>query len=94
MSVKYSGKTMNRKRAKAIVNDLSDNVYGRQMYKKKWEIQFGRNPWLSLGFHIDHKDPSLTLHLPGIIIYCGYCKQPGYKFWNKMVPDAIEGETL
>ncbi len=81
-----------RKRAKEIVNDLVDNVCGREMNKKRWDVQFGRNPWLSLGFHIDHKDPSLTLHLPGFIIYMGHCKQPGYKFWNKMLPDAIEKE--
>jgi len=46
---------------------------------KKWDIQFTYNPWLSIGIHIDHKDPSITLHLPLIIIYFGRCKQPGFK---------------
>lgn len=47
--------------------------------KRKWEIQFGKNWWLSLGIHIDHTDPSITFHLPGLIIYIGNCKQPGFK---------------
>jgi len=49
------------------------------MIKKKWEIQRDTNWWFSLGFHIDHTDPSITFHLPGIIIYMGHCKQPGFK---------------
>lgn len=49
------------------------------MIKKKWEVQFDKNWWFSLGFHIDHTDPSITIHLPGILIYLGNCKQPGFK---------------
>lgn len=49
------------------------------MILRKWEIQFCYNPWLTLGFHFDHTDPSITLHLPGIIIMMGRCKQPGFK---------------
>jgi len=45
---------------------------------KKWDIQITWNPWFSLGLHFDHTDPSITLHLPFIIIYVGYCKQPGF----------------
>lgn len=48
--------------------------------KRKWEIQiFSANRWFSVGFHIDHTDPSITFHLPGFIIYVGNCKQPGFK---------------
>lgn len=44
-----------------------------------WEIQCCWNPWLSVGFHMDHTDPSVTLHLPGLIIAFGRLKQPGFK---------------
>ena len=47
--------------------------------KRQWEIQHCYNPWLTLGFHFDHTDPSITFHLPGIIIMVGRCKQPGFK---------------
>lgn len=43
----------------------------------KWDIQIGENFWLSLGIHIDHRDPSITLHLPGVIVMFGRCPQPG-----------------
>lgn len=79
---------ISRKEAKRITNDLIDNVYSKPL-PTKWDIQLGRNPWFSLGIHIDHKEPSITFHLPGIIIYVGKCVQPGLKFWNKMVPEAI-----
>ena len=49
---------------------------------RRWEVQTIRNWWISLGFHVDHTDPSITLHLPGIIIYMGNCKQPGFKPWD------------
>lgn len=79
---------MTRKEAKRIVNDLIDKVYNKPL-PTKWDIQFGRNPWFSLGIHVDHKEPSITFHLPGILICAGKCKQPGFRFWNKMVPEAI-----
>ena len=44
---------------------------------RRWEFQWCRNPWLSLGFHFDHTDPSITLHLPGLIIAVGRLKVPG-----------------
>lgn len=44
-----------------------------------WEIQTAPNPWLSIGFHVDHHDPSITLHLPFVIVYAGHCVQPGFK---------------
>jgi len=47
--------------------------------KRKLDFQFTRNWWLSLGVHIDHTDPSITVHLPGIILYFGNCKQPGFR---------------
>lgn len=49
------------------------------MIVRKWDIQWGESWWLSLGFHFDHKDPSLTLHLPGAVVCFGRCKQPGYQ---------------
>lgn len=49
------------------------------MIKRAWDFQYCYNPWLSLGFHFDHTDPTLTLHLPGIIFYFGRCKQPGFR---------------
>jgi len=45
--------------------------------RRRWDIQAGENWWLSLGFHFDHTDPSLTIHLPGFIVCFGRCKQPG-----------------
>lgn len=45
-----------------------------------WDIQGDTNWWLSLGFHIDHTDPSITLHLPGCILAVGRLKQPGFKY--------------
>lgn len=49
------------------------------MILRKWDIQFCFNPWLTLGFHFDHTDPSITLHLPGVIVIAGRCKQPGFR---------------
>lgn len=81
---------MTRKEAQRIVNDLIDNVYCDKSIPRKWDVQFGRNPWFSLGAHIDHRDPSITFHLPGFLIYAGNCKQPGFRFWNKMALKAIQ----
>ena len=81
---------MTRREAKIIVNDLIEHVYNNSRPSKKWEVQFGRNPWFSIGLHIDHHDPSITFHLPGVLIYVGNCEQPGFKFWNKIVPDTIQ----
>lgn len=47
------------------------------MILKRWDIQYCTNFWISLGFHIDHQDPNITLHLPGIILSIGKCKYPG-----------------
>lgn len=47
--------------------------------KRQWDFQICWNLWFSLGIHFDHTDPSLTIHLPGIILYFGRCKQPGFK---------------
>lgn len=81
---------MTCREAKRIVNDLIDNVYCDKSISRKWDIQFGHNPWFSLGVHIDHHDPSIALHFPGVLIYIGNCKQPGFRFWNKMAPKAIQ----
>lgn len=48
------------------------------MIPRLWDIQIGENWWISLGFHLDHTDPSITLHLPGVVICIGRCKQPGF----------------
>ena len=48
--------------------------------RRAWDIQAGENWWLSLGFHIDHTDPSITIHLPGIILAFGRLKQPGFQW--------------
>jgi len=46
-----------------------------------WDMQLSLdNWWISLGFHIDHTDPSITIHLPIIIICIGKPKQPGFKY--------------
>lgn len=50
------------------------------MIARKWDVQADDNWWLSAGFHIDHTDPSITLHLPGVLISLGRCKQPGFKY--------------
>lgn len=47
---------------------------------RKWDVQANPNPWFSLGVHIDHKDPSVTLHLPFLIVSAGRCIQPGYSW--------------
>jgi len=47
--------------------------------KRKWDIQGCTNFWFSLGFHFDHKDPSITLHLPCVILSFGHLKQPGFR---------------
>ena len=48
------------------------------MIERKWAVQWCWNPWLTLGFHFDHTDPSLTLHLPGVVVSFGRIKQPGF----------------
>lgn len=48
--------------------------------RRLWDIQCDTNPWVSIGFHIDHTDPSITIHLPVIILYIGHCKQPAFKY--------------
>jgi len=55
--------------------------------KRKWDFQFISNWWVSLGIHFDHTDPSVTIHLPGAILYFGNCKQPGFRG-----PNELEGE--
>ena len=46
---------------------------------RTWDFQLAWNPWVSLGVHVDHTDPSITVHLPLVIIYMGRCKQPGFR---------------
>jgi hypothetical protein len=45
-----------------------------------WNITWARNPWFSLGIHIDHKWPMIAIHLPFIILYIG--RQDHWSFTN------------
>lgn len=45
-----------------------------------FDIQASWNPWISLGFHINHHRPSFVLHLPGVIIAAGWLLQPGFPY--------------
>lgn len=45
---------------------------------RRWDVQIVSNWWLSIGFHVGHNDPSITVHLPGIIVALGKLKQPGF----------------
>lgn len=56
------------------------------MIARLWDIQWDANWWISLGFHLDHTDPSVTLHLPGIVICVGRCKQPGFRYSIRRKP--------
>jgi hypothetical protein len=57
-----------------------------------WDLQWAASWWFSLGFHIDHCDPSLTLHLPGLIVCVGRCKQPGFRrSLRRLLSPATEG---
>ena len=47
---------------------------------RAWDIQLMPNAWISLGFHIDHHDPSFTVHLPGAVLSFGKLKQPGFPY--------------
>ena len=60
---------------------------------RAWDIQFCWSPWLSLGLHLDHTDPSLTLHLPGVILAVGRLKQPGFRSCRR-VRDGSPPESL
>ncbi len=41
-------------------------------------IRFARDPWFSLGVHVDHKAPYLALHLPGIRFEIGRTPKPAH----------------
>ena len=49
------------------------------MIARAWDLQLAWNPWLSLGVHVDHTDPSVTLHFPLLIVAIGRLKQPGFR---------------
>ena len=69
-----------------MIRDLS------QWAGKRWDIQFGWNPWLSLGVHIDHTDPSIMLHFPGFIVLIGRVGfMPGWSL-RRWAKTPIEGE--
>jgi len=57
----------------------------------RWDVQAGDNWWLSFGFHIDHTDPSITFHLPGIIVAFGRLKQPGFRWSIRRIGETEEG---
>ncbi len=41
-------------------------------------ICFTKNPWFSLGIHVDHRAPYVAFHLPGIIITVGKTAAPWF----------------
>jgi hypothetical protein len=41
-------------------------------------IRCAKNPWFSLGIHIDHKAPYVAFHLPGVVISVGRTAKPWY----------------
>jgi hypothetical protein len=47
---------------------------------RKLDIQFVDNFWFSIGVHIDQWNPSITLHLPLIVICIGWLPYPGYQY--------------
>ena len=57
------------------------------MIRREWDFQFCGQSWpLQFGFHVDHTDPSITVHLPFIILAAGRLKQPGFR--KKPKPDV------
>lgn len=47
---------------------------------RRWDVQHVWHSWpIQFGFHIDHTDPSITIHLPCFIIAIGRLKQPGFR---------------
>jgi len=50
----------------------------QELAGRRWDIQWGANECAALGVHFEHRDPSLTLHLPGLFISLGRCWQPGF----------------
>ena len=44
---------------------------------RRWDVQWCKNFWFSVGLHFDHTDPSIFLHLPGVVVAFGRLKQPG-----------------
>ena len=47
--------------------------------ERRWDIQHHWQPWVSFGFHLDHTDPSITFHLPFLVVAIGRLKQPGFR---------------
>lgn len=71
-----------------MIRKLLPDEWRKPTCRRQWDIQLASNWWLSVGVHIDHTDPSITLHLPGLIIYAGRCVYPGLAGWS-----AREGRT-
>lgn len=59
------------------------------MLVRKWDIQFSWQPWFSFGAHFDHTDPSITFHLPWLIVCLGRCKQPGFRHVQRKCRDVL-----
>lgn len=48
--------------------------------RRKWDLQVHWHWWpIQIGFHFDHTDPSITFHLPCLIVAVGRLKQPGFR---------------
>lgn len=60
------------------------------MIRRLWDVQADTNWWLSLGLHVDHTDPSITLHLPGVIVCVGRAKQPGFRWSLRRLLDQAD----
>ena len=58
------------------------------MIRRRWDLQCWWNGWLSVGFHFDHTDPSLTLHLPLVGFAFGRLKQPGHPWSIRGTPNV------
>lgn len=62
-------------------------------------IRFAKNPWFSLGIHVDHKAPYVAFHLPGVVITVGKTAKPWYSrtLYDDLLllsPDKIDPEVV
>ncbi len=66
---------------------------------RAWDFQVCFGWPLQLGLHVDHTDPSITLHLPCVIVAFGRLKQPGFRrpirstpALGPLTPASVQGE--
>lgn len=41
-------------------------------------VRLHRDPWFSLGVHIDHRAPYVAIHLPGVRVEIGRGNEPAH----------------